>query len=90
MASLTIRQLDEEIKSKLRIQAAKHGHSMEAEARLILASAVAEKNTRTKQGIATSIQQIVKQKGAIELPQINSRKAKPSTRNIDFSDEVYG
>ena len=40
MARLTIRDLDDSVKEKLRIRAAKHGHSMEAEARLILRQAV--------------------------------------------------
>ncbi len=38
MASLTIRNLDPAIKERLRVRAAKHGHSMEAEARHILQS----------------------------------------------------
>jgi antitoxin FitA len=41
MATLTIRQLDESTKAKLRIQAAHHGRSMEEEARAILRSALA-------------------------------------------------
>lgn len=36
MASITIRNLDEELKSKLRLQSAQHGCSMEAEVRNIL------------------------------------------------------
>ena len=36
MSSLTIRNLDPEIKERLRVRAAEHGHSMEAEARRIL------------------------------------------------------
>jgi len=36
MATLTIRNLDPALKERLRIQAAEHGHSMEAEARRIL------------------------------------------------------
>jgi antitoxin FitA len=36
MATLTIRQLDEKTKSRLRIRAAHHGRSMEEEARDIL------------------------------------------------------
>lgn len=40
MASLLIRQLDEEIKSALKRRAIVHGRSMEAEARMILAEAV--------------------------------------------------
>jgi antitoxin FitA len=42
MATLTIRNLDEAVKERLRIRAAEHGHSMEAEARRILQSAVGE------------------------------------------------
>jgi antitoxin FitA len=38
--TLTIRNLDEEVKRKLRIRAASHQTSMEAEARSILAAAV--------------------------------------------------
>lgn len=40
MATLTIRNLDDDIKERLRIQAAKHGHSMEEEARNILKRSV--------------------------------------------------
>ena len=36
MPTLTIRRLDEKIKAKLRVQAAKNGRSMEEEAREIL------------------------------------------------------
>lgn len=36
MASLTIRNLDESLKADLRLRAARHGHSMEEEARQIL------------------------------------------------------
>lgn len=41
MASLTIRKLDEETKSRLRFRAAAHGRSMEEEARAILRDALA-------------------------------------------------
>lgn len=48
MASLTIRNLDSNLKSQLRLRAARHGCSMEAEVRNILAEtlnpATAEKN----------------------------------------------
>jgi plasmid stability protein len=40
MASLTIRNLDEQLKTLLRLQAARHGWSMEQEAREILSRAV--------------------------------------------------
>lgn len=41
MASITIRNLDDQIKEQLRIAAAHNGHSMEEEARLILGRALA-------------------------------------------------
>jgi plasmid stability protein len=40
VASITIRNLDESIKAKLRVQSAQHGCSMEAEVRNILYHAV--------------------------------------------------
>lgn len=40
--TLTIRNLDEEVKRKLRLQAARHERSMEADAREILAAAVGQ------------------------------------------------
>jgi len=41
-ATLTIRNLDEEVKQKLRFRAARHQTSMEAEARAILTRAMSE------------------------------------------------
>ncbi len=40
MASITIRKLEDAVKTKLRIRAAANGHSMEEEARLILRSSL--------------------------------------------------
>ena len=40
MASITIRNLDNDVKTRLRVRAAAHGRSMEEEARLILREAV--------------------------------------------------
>ena len=40
MSSITVRNLDPAIKERLRIRAAEHGHSMEAEARRILQAAL--------------------------------------------------
>lgn len=40
MASITIRNLDDEVKARLRMRAADHGRSMEEEARQILRHAV--------------------------------------------------
>ena len=43
MASITIRNLDDEVKTRLRVRAAEHHRSMEEEARLILRDAVGHK-----------------------------------------------
>ncbi|MDE0673105.1 MAG: plasmid stabilization protein [Caldilineaceae bacterium SB0666_bin_21] len=43
MASITIRNLDDKVKARLRVRAAGNGRSMEEEARLILREAVGRK-----------------------------------------------
>jgi plasmid stability protein len=42
VATLTIRNLDQALKERLRVRAAEHGRSMEAEARRILQTALGE------------------------------------------------
>ncbi len=46
MAALSIRDLDDGVKERLRVQAAHNGRSMEAEARTIIAAAVGEPDHR--------------------------------------------
>ena len=41
MASITIRNIDPQLKARLRVRAARHARSMEAEVRMILRDAVA-------------------------------------------------
>ena len=64
MATLTIRNLNKETKAKLRQLAAKHGHSMEEEARRILNRAV---NQEGKKGLGTEIAQMFAEVGGVEL-----------------------
>jgi plasmid stability protein len=45
MAAITIRKLDDEVKTKLRLRAAQHGRSMEAEARDLIERAVASSDS---------------------------------------------
>lgn len=54
MAALTIRNIDDEVKNRLRLQAAQHGCSMEQEVREILLRAVSPKPN--KQAFAQRIQ----------------------------------
>jgi len=42
LASISVRNLDDDVKERLRIRAARHGRSMEAEIRVILVEAVRE------------------------------------------------
>jgi antitoxin FitA len=55
VASLVIRDLDEAVKTRLRVRAAHNGRSMEAEARAILGAALAE--PATQRGLGTRIRQ---------------------------------
>jgi len=66
MASMTIRGVDEDLKKRLRIQAAQHGCSMEEEAREILRSALATAQPSSAM-MLKRIREIVEPLGGIEL-----------------------
>jgi plasmid stability protein len=66
MATLTIRQLDEKTKSRLRIRAAHHGRSMEEEAREILRSSLTV-SPIGKGNVAQAIRRRFAAFGGIEL-----------------------
>jgi plasmid stability protein len=66
MATLTIRQLDEKTKTRLRVRAAHHGRSMEEEAREILRSALTT-SSPVKGNLADSIRRRFAGFGGIEL-----------------------
>lgn len=66
MASITIRNLDEDVKTRLRRRAAGHGRSMEQEARLILADAV-DREATPETGLGTAIHELFKPFGSVEL-----------------------
>ncbi len=57
MASITIRTLDDSLKSRLRVQAAVHGRSMEDESRDILRSALNRESGR-QGNLAASIREV--------------------------------
>ena len=50
MATLTVRNLDDDLKSTLRVQAARHGRSMEEEVRSILRQALIQATPATGLG----------------------------------------
>ncbi len=69
-SSITIRNLDPAIKERLRVRAAQHGHSMEAEARRILQSTLKEPVRAPAANLYERIRALVEPIGGIdfELP----------------------
>ena len=55
MASITIRNLDDDVKTRLRVRAAEHGLSMEEEARRILRDALDRERPRNLADIALEL-----------------------------------
>ena len=66
MASITIRNLDEQTKARLRVRAAHRKRSMEDEARNILRSALAEE-AATPRNLADAIRRRFRPLGGVEL-----------------------
>jgi len=86
MASITIRNLEDELKARLRVQAASHGRSMEDEVRVILREAVGSSGEKAGDWIRR-VRERFAPYGGVELP-IPPREA--ISEPPDFSDpEVY-
>ncbi|HME84262.1 MAG TPA: plasmid stabilization protein [Roseiarcus sp.] len=73
MASITIRNLEEPLKARLRIRAATHGRSMEDEARDILRSALNREPTLST-NLASAIRARFAPLGGVELPETPREK----------------
>lgn len=69
MASITIRKLDDDLKARLRVRAAEHGISMEAEAREILRAALTAEPSESK-NLAEAIRKRFAPLGGVDLPEI--------------------
>jgi plasmid stability protein len=67
MATLTIRQLDEKTKTRLRVRAAHHGRSMEEEAREVLRSTLTL-SSGAEENLAHAIRKRLAAVGGVELP----------------------
>ncbi len=72
MASMTIRNIDDRLKARLRVQAAQHGRSMEDEARDILRAALSAEPARTP-SIVDAIRARIEPLGGVNL-EIASRE----------------
>ncbi len=82
MATLTIRQLDADVKERLRVRAAQAGRSMEEEAREILGAAVRKKPLSGPDLFALSRKLFSGSKGIeLDLPNRNGDRPVP-----DFSE----
>ena len=66
MASLTIRNIEDPLKARLRIRAAHHGRSMEDEARHILRAALTEED-RPVTDLGKAIHQRFARLGGVEM-----------------------
>lgn len=67
MASLLVRQLDPELEERLRVRAALHGRSMEAEARLILKAALVPARSQIGADLVAAIRRRFGPLGGVEL-----------------------
>jgi plasmid stability protein len=69
MGTLTIRQLDDTVKAKLRVRAAEHGKSMEEEAREILRQVLAPAHSAGETGadLISAIRKRLEPYGGVDL-----------------------
>jgi len=80
MSALSIRNLDDRVKERLRVRAARHGRSMEAEVRSILTEAVTEPGEAP--GLFQAIMDRFGEQGGVELD-LPPRATRP--RAAEFS-----
>ena len=79
MASITIRNLDDDIKHLLRVRAAEHGRSMEEEARDILRRLMGE--IAPPRNLAAAIRARIASRGGVDLD-LPARKPMRKTRKF--------
>lgn len=80
MATLTIRGIDEETKSLLRVRAAQHRRSMEAEVRAILRETLGP--PAREFGLGSQISGLFADLGGVEL-ELPSRESTPRAADFD-------
>lgn len=79
MATLTIRDLDEDLRAQLRVRAARHGRSMEAEVRAILREALAKPQVSDRLG--SRVHQRFAEVGGVDIEQ-PERVERPRTSKL--------
>ena len=81
MASIVIRKLDEDVKQRLRMAAARHGCSMEEEARRILSSALIVEDS--ERGLGTRLHELFADLEGFELPERDPSDHRPLPEFLD-------
>jgi plasmid stability protein len=82
MAQLLVRNLDDEVKARLRVRAAEHGRSMEEEVRVILRQAVEVE--QKKPGLGTRIAARFARSGLRDDEQLPDAFRGAAVRPVDF------
>jgi plasmid stability protein len=88
MATLTIRDLDDEIRDKLRVRAAEHGRSMEAEVRAILRDVIAGpgRGPEPERGLGSKIHALFAEIGGVEPDELVLPPRTGRARAVDFGE----
>ncbi len=81
MASITVRNIDDDVKKRLRMRAAEHGRSMEDEVRNLIDQAVSQPKQQDKLGLGESIRRRFAPLGGVDL---NLPKRRPMRKLPDF------
>jgi plasmid stability protein len=76
MAVMTIRNIDDAIKNRLRLRAAMHGRSMEDEARDILRAALSTESPRPR-NLGQAIHERFAAIGGVDLPDVPREPIRP-------------
>lgn len=84
MAAISVRDLDEGVAARLKMRAARHGRSMEAEVRAILSEAVAAGEDE-QPNLAQAVRERFAAVGGVDLA-IAPRREMP--RTVDFLEEA--
>ena len=79
MAAVSIRNLDDDVKERLRIQAARHGRSMESEVRVILENAV--RDPKQSVGLMQTLVDRFGELGGVELD-LPARSTPPRAADV--------
>ena len=79
MATLTVREFDDDLRDQLRVRAARHGRSMEAEVREILRDALTRPPSSTRLGSRIHQRFAVGGGAELELP---ARRDRPRSATI--------